>query len=132
MMSAKGSVAGGPLLLLRLEGAALAIAASILFARLGGSWWLFAALILVPDLSIVGYLAGARIGAGIYNAAHTTLAAIALGVAAFDLTRPTILAISLIWLAHIGADRALGFGLKYRTGFGFTHLGQIGRSSEQS
>ena len=132
-MSATGSdaVADGPLLLLRLEGAALAIAAIILFARLGFSWWLFAALILMPDLSIAGYLAGARIGAGIYNAAHTTLAPIALGVVAFEVTRPTVLAIGLIWLTHIGADRALGFGLKYRAGFGFTHLGQIGSSSKQ-
>jgi hypothetical protein len=131
MMSATASAAvDGPLLLLRFEGAALAIAAIILFARLGCSWWLFAALILTPDLSMAGYLAGARIGAGIYNAAHTTLGPIALGVATFELTRPTLLAIGLIWLVHIGADRALGFGLKYRTGFGFTHLGQIGRSSE--
>jgi Domain of unknown function (DUF4260) len=117
------AVTDGPLLLLRLEGAVLVITAVILFTRLGCSWWLFAALILMPDLSIAGYLAGARIGAAIYNAAHTTLAPIALGVVAFELTRPTVLAIGLIWLAHIGADRALGFGLKYRTGFGFTHLG---------
>ena len=130
MMSATGSVASGPLLLLRLEGAALAIAAIILFAHLGFSWWLFAALILVPDLSIAGYLAGARIGAAIYNAAHTTLAPIAFGVLAFELDRPAMLAIGLIWLAHIGGDRALGFGLKYQTGFGFTHLGQIGHTSE--
>ena len=129
MMSATGSIAGGPLLLLRLEGAALAIAAIILFAHLGCSWWLFAALILVPDLSLAGYLAGARIGAAIYNAAHTTLAPITFGVVAFELERPPMLAIGLIWLAHIGGDRALGFGLKYRTGFGSTHLGQIGRTS---
>jgi hypothetical protein len=31
--------------------------------------------------------------------------------------------------AHIGIDRALGYGLKYSTGFGFTHLGRIGKTT---
>jgi hypothetical protein len=123
-----GAVDGIPRLLLRREGGALAIAAIVLFAHLGCSWWLFAALILAPDLSMAGYLAGPRIGADIYNAAHTTLAPIALGLTAFQFNRLTVLGVAAIWLAHIGADRALGYGLKYRTGFGFTHLGPIGRS----
>jgi hypothetical protein len=122
-------VAGVPRLLLRLEGIALAAAATILFAHVGTSWWLFAALILVPDLSMVGYLGGPKIGAGIYNAAHTTLAPVALGLLAFQSDRPIALAIAFIWLAHIGIDRAFGYGLKYGTGFGATHLGAIGRAS---
>jgi Domain of unknown function (DUF4260) len=123
------NVAGGPRLILRLEGAALAVAAIILFPHTGCSWWLFAALILAPDLSMAGYLAGARIGAGVYNAVHTTLAPIALGLLAFELNRKTVLAIALIWLAHVGIDRALGYGLKYASAFGATHLGSIGRPS---
>jgi hypothetical protein len=122
-------VAGGPRLILRLEGAALAAAAIILFPHTGCSWWLFAALILAPDLSMAGYLAGPRIGAGAYNAVHTTLAPIALGLVAFELNRRTVLAIAIIWLAHIGIDRALGYGLKYASGFGAAHLGAIGRRS---
>jgi hypothetical protein len=122
-------VAGVPRLLLRLEGVALAAVATAIFARGGYSWWLFAATILAPDLSIAGYLGGPRIGAAIYNAAHTTLAPIALGLLAFQLDQPAARAIALVWLIHIGIDRALGYGLKYGAGFGFTHLGSIGRRS---
>jgi hypothetical protein len=122
-------VAGIPRMLLRLEGVALATAATIMFAHGGYSWWLFAVAILAPDLSMVGYLGGPKIGAGIYNAAHTTLTPITLGLLAFQFDRPAALAIALVWLVHIGVDRAFGYGLKYGTGFGSTHLGPIGRQS---
>jgi hypothetical protein len=122
-----GSVDGVPRLLLRLEGAALAVAALLAYARLGASWWLFALVILAPDLSMAGYLVGTRIGAIAYNAFHITLGPLALGLAGFLLPQFDLLAIALIWLTHIGVDRALGFGLKYRVGFAFTHLGRVGR-----
>jgi hypothetical protein len=124
-----GGVTGVPRLLLRLEGVALAAAATLVFAHAGYSWWLFAAAILAPDLSIAGYLGGPKIGAGIYNGAHTTLAPVALGLLGFGLDQPAARAVALVWLIHIGIDRALGYGLKYGAGFGFTHLGPIGRRS---
>lgn len=38
-----------------------------------------------------------------------------------------VLALGLVWLAHIGADQLLGYGLKYDDNFQHTHLGQLGR-----
>jgi hypothetical protein len=123
------AVAGAPRLLLRLEGAALLVLAAFLYPKVNDSWWLFAALVLVPDLSFLGYLAGPRVGAAVYNAAHVTIGPFALAILGFVLPAVILDAIALIWLAHIGVDRLLGFGLKYPAGFAFTHLGKIGRSA---
>ena len=82
-----------------------------------------------PDLSFAAYLIGPRIGAIAYNAAHTYLAPVALMTLGFAGEGPLVLSIAMIWLAHIGIDRALGYGLKYPAGFGFTHLGRIGKLS---
>jgi Domain of unknown function (DUF4260) len=123
------AVRGMPLMLLRLEGAALLVIATVAYARTGASWWLYAALTLVPDLSFLFYLAGARIGAIAYNAVHTTLGPIVLALVGIGTDAALAISIALIWLAHIGIDRLLGYGLKYASGFGFTHLGRIGRES---
>jgi hypothetical protein len=122
-----GTVTGGVRTLLRLEGLTLLAGMTLLYALSGGSWWIYAILFLAPDLSFAGYLAGPRIGAIVYNAAHSYLAPMALMTAGFALASPLALSIATIWLAHIGFDRALGYGLKYAAGFGFTHLGRIGR-----
>jgi hypothetical protein len=119
-------VNGAPLLLLRAEGLAVALLCVAAFSRSGASWWLFAALILVLDLSICFYLAGPRAGATAYNAVHTYLGPVALLSAAVVLAMPAGIWIALIWAAHIGIDRALGFGLKYPDAFVSTHLGGIG------
>ena len=114
--------------LLRLEGAALAVVSLFAYFWFGQSWWLFAILLLAPDLSMLGYLAGPRIGAWAYNAAHVTLPPLALAVAGYAFASPVATAIAIIWLAHIGIDRALGYGLKRESGFRDTHLGRIGRN----
>jgi len=124
------AVAGTPRLLLRLEGAALVAMAVTLYAKTGASWWLFAVLVLAPDLSFLGYLAGPRIGAAAYNTTHTTLGPIALALVGLVAPASPCIALALIWFAHIGADRLLGYGLKYGAGFGFTHLGHVGRTSD--
>ncbi|HMK81687.1 MAG TPA: DUF4260 domain-containing protein [Xanthobacteraceae bacterium] len=121
-----GTVDGVPRILLRLEGVALAAGAVYTYHRLGASWWLFAALILAPDLGMLGYFVGTRLGAIAYNALHVTLGPIVCAALGFLLPSFDLIAIALIWVTHIGADRALGFGLKYEAGFGFTHLGRIG------
>ena len=123
------AVAGTPRMLLRIEGACIFAIAIVLYARLGESWWLFAILFLAPDLSFLGYLAGARLGAMTYNLLHTIAAPILLALAGLFVPYEPAMAIALIWLAHCGFDRALGYGLKYETGFGFTHLGRIGRAA---
>jgi hypothetical protein len=127
--NASGAVMGGLRTVLRLEGLALLAGAAAFYGVHGGSWWLFAALFLAPDLSFVGYLAGPRIGALVYNMAHTTLGPAALLAAGLTLDAPWAGSIPAIWLAHIGFDRVLGYGLKYASGFGFTHLGRIGRTA---
>ncbi|MBW8734606.1 MAG: DUF4260 domain-containing protein [Asticcacaulis sp.] len=125
-----GTVTGAPQTLLRLEGLFVLIAACAVYAKMGGNWWLFAALFLVPDLFMLGYLAGRKAGAALYNLGHwyaLPLGAIAWGVWG---NNPLALDIGLIWGAHIGFDRALGYGLKYADGFGSSHLGMKGKAAK--
>jgi hypothetical protein len=129
--SAPRGVSGGPRLLLRLEGLALFLVALAAFAMSAQPWWLFFLLILAPDLGMLGYLFGNRAGAAIYNAVHLTIWPLALTLAAVVVADLGIFAVAMIWLAHIGIDRALGYGLKFAHGFGFTHLGRIGRGARQ-
>jgi hypothetical protein len=119
--------AGGVRTLLRLEGLALLLAAVALYASTGASWRQFGILFLIPDLSFIGYIAGPRVGAFCYNAMHSTTGPLALALAGFALHQPLILGVALIWLAHVGFDRAMGYGLKYASGFSDTHLGRIGK-----
>ena len=119
-----GRVTGAPALLLRLEGGVELGAAILAYALLGGGWMMFVVLLLAPDLSMLGYLAGNRVGAAIYNTAHTYLAPAALALLAWALHLPPWVTLAaLIWAAHIGMDRLLGYGLKYPEGFKATHLG---------
>ncbi|RZN32947.1 DUF4260 domain-containing protein [Bradyrhizobium sp. Leo121] len=123
-----GSVTGGVRLLLRLEGLTLFVGMTVLYGVWGGSWWVYAILFLAPDLSFAGYAFGPKEGAVIYNAAHSYMAPVALMTVGFATAEPLVLSIAMIWLAHIGIDRALGYGLKYQAGFGFTHMGRIGKA----
>lgn len=124
-----GTVTGGLRTMLRLEGLTLFVGMTLLYAVWDGSWWVYAILILAPDISFAGYLAGPRAGAIIYNTAHSYMAPMALMTTGFATSSPLTLSIAMIWLAHIGIDRALGYGLKYFAGFGFTHLGRIGKAN---
>ena len=115
--------------LLRLEGAALLLAMAAVYWLTGESWGMAAALFLLPDLSLAAYLAGPRVGAIAYNAAHSTLGCLGLAIVGV-LWRAVVFAMpagAAIWLGHVGFDRMLGYGLKYATGFRHTHLGLIGR-----
>ena len=127
--SETGAAAGGVRTLLRLEGVVLFAGMTMLYALWDGSWWVYAILFLAPDLSFAGYLAGPKAGAIIYNAAHSYLGPVALMTLGLAMAAPLTLSIAMIWLAHIGIDRALGYGLKYQAGFVFTHLGKIGKGA---
>ena len=127
-----GAVTGSVSILLRLEGLVAAVASAVLYWRTGASWGLFAALWLVPDLSMVGYLRRPCLGARIYNAAHTYLVPGVLGLLGVLLHANALLPFALIWVNHIGVDRLLGYGLKYSDGFGFTHLGRLGKRGATS
>jgi hypothetical protein len=119
--------------LLRLEGAAELTVLVVLYAWTGASWWLFGGLFFVPDVGFLGYIAGPRVGAFVYNAVHLILLPALLGVVSLLAGWPAGVAVALIWAAHIQFDRALGYGLKHASGFGDTHLGRIGRTrSEES
>ncbi|MBZ9809314.1 DUF4260 domain-containing protein [Mesorhizobium sp. BR1-1-9] len=114
-------------LAIRLEWSAVAVSAIVFYALAGASWWLFALLILAPDLSMFGYLAGPRVGAACYNAFHILVPPVFLVLAGSLFGNATAIAIALIWIAHIAIDRALGYGLKLSSSFQDTHLGRIGR-----
>ncbi len=121
-----GETTGTVRVVLRLEGLCVLVAASIAYSKFGLGWGTFALFFLTPDLSFLGYFAGPKVGAISYNLAHSYIGAVACLAAGVVVPAPTILCIGLIWCAHIGFDRALGYGLKYPDGFGFTHLGRIG------
>jgi Domain of unknown function (DUF4260) len=111
-----------PRALLHLEGSVVFIVSLFLYKWTHASWVQFAVLFLMPDLSMLGYAAGVRVGAISYNAVHCYAAPLILGVWALGTDDHAILALSLIWTAHIGLDRMLGYGLKYPTRFKDTHL----------
>jgi hypothetical protein len=125
---AAGSASGGVGAVLRFEGAGVFAAAIAIYAHAGLSWLAFVILFLAPDLSMLAYLVGPRAGALAYNLAHTYALALPLALAGFAFGSPAILALALILIAHIGFDRMLGYGLKYASGFGDTHLGRVGRA----
>ena len=114
-----------PRVLLHLEGAALCAGAVAIYFHLDFSAITFLALVLAPDLSLIAYAAGPRAGAITYNAVHTTVPPVILGAAGVIADEGTLIQIALIWLAHIGIDRAVGYGLKYPTAFKDNHLGRV-------
>jgi hypothetical protein len=111
-----------PRLLLHAEGAAVAVSAVALYFNADYAWWLLVVLALAPDLSMVGYLAGPRVGAVAYDAAHTYVLPAILAAVGVITESDTGVQLGLIWLTHIGVDRSIGYGLKYPTGFRDTHL----------
>ncbi len=123
-----GFVTGGVRTLLQLEGLTAFAAALAIYAHAGFSWAAFALFFLAPDLSMLAYIAGPRAGAIGYNCVHTYALPLLLTLAGFAGGVPVAAAGGLIWAAHIGLDRLLGYGLKYPTAFGDTHLGRFRRS----
>jgi hypothetical protein len=115
-----------PALFLRLEALAVLVAAVALYFDGDYAVWAFFAFLLAPDLSFVGYLAGPRVGAVVYNLAHTYVWPVALATGCLVSGEAGLpVQIALIWAAHIGVDHVLGYGLKYPTAFKDTHLGRV-------
>ncbi|SNC61320.1 protein of unknown function [Hymenobacter gelipurpurascens] len=112
--------------LLKTEELAQALLALACFATLPYAWWVLPATFLLPDLSMLGYLAGPRVGAAAYNVAHHKGVAIAVGLAGWWLGLPLLLLAGTVLLFHSAFDRLLGYGLKLNTGFHDTHLGRVG------
>lgn len=109
---------------LRIEGLAVFVAALASYFALDGPLWLLLVLALAPDLSMVGYLAGARLGSLAYNVVHAYVLPLTLAGAGVWFGTTLAIQVAAIWVAHIGMDRFVGYGLKYPTGFSHTHLSQ--------
>lgn len=124
-----GAATGGVRDLLRWEGVTLFVGMTLFYWISGAPWLHYALVFFVPDLAFLAYLAGPRIGAGVYNATHATIGPLLLVLFGLLTAEPLPGSLAMIWLAHIGFDRMLGYGLKYEAGFRFTHLGRIGKDA---
>ena len=129
ILQTEGGTKGWPKLLLRLEGLGILALCVFLYHQTGESWWWFAGLFLAPDLSFLAYLAGRPAGTVAYNATHTELGPLALAAAGLTIL-PVALPFALIWGAHVGWDRLVGYGLKYASSFDHTHLGPVGMAAK--
>jgi hypothetical protein len=125
MTTMKIQTTGAPALLLRLEGLILLIGAVLLYIQQQGNGWLFIVLLFAPDLSAFGYLKNPQFGSLTYNTVHAYLLPALLLLIATIGGSVLGIQIALIWFAHIGLDRTLGYGLKYASAFKDTHLGSL-------
>jgi hypothetical protein len=121
-----GAVSGPVRVWLRAEGFAVLALSVLLYWFSGSSWWMFLALFLAPDLAMLAYLINPKIGADSYNVVHSYLLPLGLAALAVCLRETGVLIYVYIWMAHIGLDRFLGYGLKYSAAFRMTHLGDLG------
>lgn len=113
--------------ILKLEELAMLAGCVVLLASLQVSWWMYIVLFLGPDVSMLGYVAGNKVGAWCYNVAHHKGIAVALGAAGFMMDNNWMLIAGIVLFGHASMDRVAGYGLKYENGFKFTHLGEIGK-----
>ncbi|WP_422350044.1 DUF4260 domain-containing protein [Flagellimonas sp.] len=114
---------------LKIEEVAMFVLGLYLYSLLDFPWWLFLALILLPDIGMLGYLLGNRIGAIIYNIFHHKGLAILIYLAGVFWSMPLVQIIGVILFSHASMDRIFGYGLKYYKGFKFTHLGEVGKGN---
>ena len=112
--------------LIRVEEAAQFAFSIFLFSKLPFAWWVYPALFLLPDLSMIGYAINARVGAFTYNLVHHKAVAIIVGLIGLFFANDYWLLAGIVLFGHSSLDRMFGYGLKYNEGFKFTHLGEIG------
>ncbi len=116
--------------LIVIEELFLGLLCVFLFRSLELAWWWFPLFLLAPDLSMLAYLAGPRVGAFGYNLAHHKAVAVAVYITGALIGSTPVMFAGLILLAHSSFDRILGYGLKYPDSFEHTHLGMIGRAAK--
>lgn len=114
--------------LIQLEELAMLGISIYVLCFLKARWWIYPLLLLGPDISMLGYVAGSKAGAICYNLFHHKAIAIVVFLAGFVNQANSLEIIGLILIGHSSMDRMLGYGLKNFTGFQFTHIGQIGRA----
>jgi len=115
--------------LLKLEELGQFLLSIVLFSQLDYAWWVFPACLLLPDLSMIGYWAGPKTGAWLYNFFHHKFVAVAVLILGFYLNNPLISLIGIILFGHSAMDRFFGYGLKFKDDFKNTHLGWIGKKN---
>lgn len=113
--------------LLKLEELGQFLLAIILFNQLDYAWWIFPACILLPDISMAGYLINPQVGARLYNFFHHKLLGVVVLILGFWFSLPLLTLAGIILFGHAAMDRIFGYGLKYSDSFNNTHLGQIGK-----
>jgi len=114
-----------PKILIQVEGLIVLLLSIYVYSLTDFGWLLFILLLLVPDISMLGYLSNKRVGAIVYNIFHTYTIPAAIIAISLLFSIEILLAAGLIWTAHIGMDRLVGFGLKYDTDFKDNHLQRI-------
>ncbi|CDQ19365.1 DUF4260 domain-containing protein [Halobacillus karajensis] len=114
-----------PKLFLHLEGTVIFIASLYFYQQNNFSWLAFIFLLFVFDSSMIGYVINERVGAIVYNIFHSYILPVTLILISSFITLDWLLMVSLIWTAHIGMDRMIGYGLKYRSGFKDTHFQKV-------
>jgi len=117
--------------LLQLEAIGEFILSIVLFSQLGYRWWIFPLLILLPDLSMIGYLFGTKPGAICYNIFHHKLLAVLIFAVGYGVSYPPMILAGIILFGHAAMDRIFGYGLKYNDDFKHTHLGWMGPRNEK-
>ncbi|HTR29634.1 MAG TPA: DUF4260 domain-containing protein [Puia sp.] len=115
---------------IKWEEAAMFALSIMLIAPLPYAWYWWLVWILAPDLSMIAYLGGNKVGAVGYNIAHHKGIAIALYAAGLYTGHPAPEYAGMILFGHSSMDRAMGYGLKRFTGFQDTHLGKIGKQRQ--
>lgn len=129
-------------LTLRLEELAMFLASIGLLYMADVSWWWYLLLLIGPDVSMIGYLAGNSTGAWLYNLFHhkgfgillTGIGMILFFQGSFLTSNPNIewvIFTGIVIFGHSSMDRFFGYGLKYKQGFKYTHLGVIGKSEKR-
>ncbi len=129
VQTAPSATSGSHRTMLRIEGAVMLVAGVAAWWLLGGSWGWFAALFLVPDVSLGGYVVGPKVGAVVYNLGHSLVLPFIVAGLGLWLSAPTAFLAAALWVAHIGFDRLAGYGLKASSSFFDTHLGRIGKQA---
>jgi hypothetical protein len=108
-----------------LESAVIFIGSLLIYLFLSGNWIIFLVLLLAPDIFMIGYLKNSQVGSIIYNIGHVYAWPIVLIIIGILIKFNLLILFSLIWMAHIIMDRAMGYGLKYPSDFKDTHMQRI-------
>lgn len=114
-------------LLLKLEELGMLILSIFMFSQLSYAWWWFIALILLPDIGMLGYIVNTKVGAITYNIFHHKGLAILIYFLGIYFETELLKLIGVILFGHASMDRIFGYGLKFDNAFKNTHLGEIGK-----